>query len=132
MTTDAKATSPTHLMELFAERAAAGELDKLMELYEPDAVFEPQTGVVLVGRDQIRHALAEFLVLKPQIEYVSEQEVLTVGEVALVSNEWKMTGVAPDGTAVADGGRSADVVRRQSDGSWLVMIDQPRGTPLPT
>jgi len=33
------ATSPAHLMELFAERAALGNLDGVMDLYETDAVF---------------------------------------------------------------------------------------------
>jgi hypothetical protein len=31
------ATTPTHLMALFAERAAAGDIDGLLVLYEPDA-----------------------------------------------------------------------------------------------
>lgn len=122
-----KATSPARLMELFALRAAMGDLEALMELYEPDAVFEPQPDVVMVGIDEIRAALSEFVLLRPRIEYVKQPEVLTVGEVALVSNMWTMTATAQDGSVVRDGGRSADVVRRQADGSWLVMIDQPRG-----
>ncbi len=121
------AKSPAQLMELFAERAARGDLETLLELYEPDAVFEPQPGVTMVGIDQIRAALSEFVALGPRIEYVKQAEVLTVGEIALVTNTWTMTATAPDGSLVRDGGRSADVVRRQADGSWLIMIDQPRG-----
>jgi uncharacterized protein (TIGR02246 family) len=125
------ATSPTHLMQLFARRAGSGDLDGLMDLYETDAVFQPQPGVQLKGTDQIRAALSEFMVLNPQITFSGETEVVTVGDIALVANDWKMTGVAPDGSAVADGGSSADVVRRHGDGHWLVMIDQPRGKPAP-
>ena len=37
--TPLEGTSPNHLMELFNERASAGDLEGLLELYEPDAVF---------------------------------------------------------------------------------------------
>ncbi len=123
------ATSPVHLMQMFAQRAASGDLDSLMELYEENAVFQPQDGVVLEGKAQISEALAGMMSLNPQIEFLGETEVLIVGDIALVKNDWKMTGTAPDGSAAGDSGISADVVRRQADGSWLVMIDQPRGAP---
>ena len=52
-------------------------------------------------------------------------QVLEADDVALVVNEWNLTGIAPDGSEVHQGGRSADVVRRQPDGSWLVLVDKP-------
>lgn len=124
------ATSPTELMELFATRAAAGDTEGLLDLYEPNAVFQPEFGVTLVGRDQIRPAIAEFGAMKPQITYTSEPQVIITGDLALVTNFWTMQATAPDGTIVREGGISADVVRCQADGSWLVLIDQPRGEPL--
>jgi ketosteroid isomerase-like protein len=42
-----------------------------------------------------------------------------------VINEWTMTGTAPDGSEVRQGGLSDDVVRRQPNGTWLVLIDHP-------
>ena len=52
-------------------------------------------------------------------------QVLVAGDVALVVNDWVLTGAAPDGSAVRQTGRSADVVRKQPDGRWLVVIDKP-------
>jgi ketosteroid isomerase-like protein len=93
-------------------------------LYEPAAVFEPQPGVVVEGRQAIRQALAEVLALRPTM--VAETvEVLQGDDVALVINEWTMTGTAPDGSEVRQGGRSSDVVRRQPGGEWLVLVDKP-------
>lgn len=128
-TTQAAATSPSHLMELFAERAAAGDLEGLVELYEPDAVFQPEFGVAVRGHEQLRQAMPEFLQLRPQISYIADTDVVMVGEIALVTNFWTMVGSAPDGTVVTDSGTSADVCRRRADGSWGVLIDQPRGVP---
>ena len=77
-TTYATATSPTHLMELFSARAATGDLEGLLELYEADAVFEPAFGVTVVGHGELRTALPEFLQLRPQITYTSEPDVVIV------------------------------------------------------
>jgi ketosteroid isomerase-like protein len=38
-----------------------------------------------------------------------------------------MTGVAPDGSAIAGGGLSVAVLRRQAGGKWLIVIDNPFG-----
>jgi ketosteroid isomerase-like protein len=51
--------------------------------------------------------------------------VLVADDVALAVSAWSMTGAAPDGSPVIKDGRSADVVRRQPDGSWKVLIDSP-------
>jgi uncharacterized protein (TIGR02246 family) len=117
-------TTPEALMRTFSDRVHAGDLDGLVALYEPAAVFEPQPGVVVEGHEAIRQALAELLALRPTM--VAETvEVLQADDVALVINEWTMTGTAPDGSEVRQGGRSADVVRRQPGGGWLVLIDHP-------
>jgi uncharacterized protein (TIGR02246 family) len=117
-------STPEALMRAFSDRLNTGDLDGLVALYEPDAVFEPQPGVVVHGRAAIRDALAQLLALAPTITAETVQ-VLTGGDVALVVNEWALTGTAADGTAVHQSGRSADVVRRQPDGRWLVVVDKP-------
>lgn len=126
MTTSA--ATPIQVMELFASRAAEGDLEGVLALYEEGGVFQPKDGVQLAGHDQIREAFGGLMAIQPQIEYLGAPEVITVDDVALVKNRWKMVGYAPDGTEVVDEGISADVVRRQANGDWLIMIDQPRGT----
>jgi uncharacterized protein (TIGR02246 family) len=123
-TSSVDTTTPEALMRSFTDCVHAGDLDGLVALYEPAAVFEPQPGVVVEGRQAIRQALAELLALRPTM--VAETvEVLRADDVALVVNEWTMTGTAPDGSEVRQGGRSSDVVRRQPSGGWLVLVDKP-------
>jgi ketosteroid isomerase-like protein len=55
-------------------------------------------------------------------------ERVAAGDVALVSNTWTATAQLPDGSTSRQAGLSADVLRRQPDGSWLVLVDQPRGS----
>ena len=130
MTIVETASNPEHLMQIFAQRAGAGDAAGLLALYEADAVFEPQFGVVLHGNAQIGDALAGLAAMKPQIVYNGATDVVIVDRIALVSNQWAMSAVLPDGSVHRDGGVSADVLRCQPDGSWLVLIDQPRGGTL--
>lgn len=123
-TTETDLSTPRALMRAFADRLNAGDLDSLVALYEPSAVFEAQPGVVVHGHAAIREALAGLIALGPAITADTVQ-VLIGGDVALVVNEWTMTGTASDSEAVRQGGRSADVVRRQPDGRWLVVVDKP-------
>jgi uncharacterized protein (TIGR02246 family) len=121
---EANLSTPEALMATFTSRLNGSDLDGLLLLYEPDAVFEPRPGVVVHGHDQIRDALAELLSLSPRLE--SEvMQVLETDAVALVVNAWRMTGQDPSGSPVEMSGRSADVVRRQPDGRWLVAVDKP-------
>ncbi len=130
MALDATTSTPQGVMKLFSERAAAGDLDGLMELYADDAVFQPDFGTTLVGHDQIRTASEEFLALRPQITYTNEPDVVVAGDIALVTNFWTMTATLPDGATMREGGVSADVTRRQPDGTWKILVDQPRGAPI--
>ena len=111
-------------MRTFTDLLNAGDLDGLVGLYEPSAVFEPQPGVVARGHCEIRRSLRDLVAIAPTI-VARPVGVLHAGDVALVVNDWALTGTAPDGARIEQAGRSTDVVRRQGDGRWLVAIDKP-------
>lgn len=118
------ALSPQELMSRFGEHVTARALDALAALYEPAAVFVPKPRVVLSGRTAIASALEELLALSPVME-THVREVHQADDIALVIVDWNLRGTAPDGSAVTQSGRSSDVLRRQSDGTWRVLIDHP-------
>jgi len=117
---------PEAVVERFSELLAQGDLDAMVELYEPDATFAPQPGTEVTGRDAIRDALAAFLAVKPRMKGAIEK-VLRAGDTALVTNRWSLSGTAPDGSPVEMAATSADVLRRRSGGSWGIVIDDPWG-----
>lgn len=108
----------------FGALVASRDLDALVALYEPAAVFVPEPGMPVAGHDAIRGALAALLSASPTIESVVA-EVHTAGDTSLVIVDWTMRGLAPDGSAIDRSGRSADVLRRQRDGTWRVLVDHP-------
>lgn len=117
---------PEAVIERFSELLAAGDIEAMMELYDPDAAFAPQPGETVTGHDEIRAALEGFLAVKPRMDGTIEK-VLEAGDTALVTNRWRLAGTAPDGTPVRMAATSADVLRRRADGSWGIVIDDPWG-----
>jgi ketosteroid isomerase-like protein len=80
----------------------------------------------VTGHEEIKAALQGFLAVKPRMEGRIEK-VLEAGDTALVTNRWRLTGTAPDGSPVRMEATSADVLRRRPDGSWGIVIDDPWG-----
>lgn len=124
------ARTPADTIKQFNDRLNAGDLDGLLALYEPDAAFVPQSGQVVAGVSAIREALANLLALKPTIAGET-LHVVEAHEVALVTVKWELRGTGPDGGSVRRSGVSADVLCRQPDGSWRVLIDHPSGGSAP-
>ena len=57
----------------------------------------------------------------------SGHEVFIKGNVATHISPWKMTAKAPDGTVIKQSGLSVAVLRKQKNGEWLMIIDDPHG-----
>ncbi len=91
-----RAAQPEDLGRFFVERANAGDVDGLVALYEPDAVLAFPAGQVTTGS-----------------QAGGQRPALRNGDLALTS------------TRLAGGGATVEVARRQPDGTWLWVIDQP-------
>ena len=118
--------TPDETVERFSRLLEEGRLDALIGLYEDDAAFVAAPGRVVSGRASIRAELEQLVALGPRMSGSVEQ-VLQAGDTALVAYRWQLRATAPDGTPIHQGGLSADVLRRRSDGSWGVLIDDPYG-----
>ena len=109
-----KAMKPEDLTRLFVERANAGDAAGLALLYEEDAVMAYPPGEQTVGREAIRRMFEKMLANAPRFTPEAPLPTLVSGDIAL-------TSTPPKDAA----GARAQVVRRQPDGSWLRLLDQP-------
>lgn len=105
------------------------DLKMAMTLFEPGASFVMRPGVVVSGTAGIRQALEGFMALKPTLT-IEAQQVVQAGDVAQYCARWCINGSDLTGTIVQLGGRSSSILRRQPDGRWLFLVDNPWGTDI--
>jgi uncharacterized protein (TIGR02246 family) len=120
------ARTPEELDVLFAKAINAGDIEAAMKLYEPGACLMPEPGELVSGTAAIREALAGFLAMKPRLT-LDAKKLAETGGIALTTAKWVLEGTGPDGKPVKVEGQSAEVARRQPDGTWLFAIDNPHG-----
>jgi ketosteroid isomerase-like protein len=106
-----RALQPEELDRLFLERANTGDVDGVVDLYEPDAVLVVPPGRLAVGTQAIRDVYTGLLAGRPRFTGVIRPAV-RAGDLALTST-------------VRAGNATVEVARRQPDGSWRWLIDQP-------
>jgi len=109
-----RALKPEDLTRLFVERANEGDAAGIAALYEEHAVMAYPPGSQTVGRDAIRALWEKVLTNAPRFEQEPPLPTLVSGGIALTATPPK------DGA-----GARAQVARRQPDGTWLRLLDQP-------
>lgn len=110
-----KADNPEDIPRLFVAFAQAGDFAGLATLYEDDAVLALPPGGVTTGSQAIAAVFAQRLGGQQSFDSTGSQllPVLRCGDLALTS------------TRMPDGRTTTEVARRQADGSWRWVIDQP-------
>lgn len=102
----------------------ACDLEAMVSLYEPEVMFISAPGQVAAGSEAIRKTIAGFLAAKPRFE-LNVGSLHQAGRLALESYEWKLECADPDGKSTVLSGTGLAVLRRQGDGRWLYVIDNP-------
>lgn len=107
------AVQPEDLGRFFLDRANAGDVEGLVALYGPGAVLAFPPGKLAAGHEQIRAVYAELLADRPSFSSAGQPSAIINGDLALTS------------TRLPGGGATVEVARRQPDGTWRWVIDQP-------
>ena len=82
---------PEEALHYVVEGINTGNIDSLMNLYEPEACFSPQPGQVVKGQQSIRQNLQGFIDMNGKLES-KVKRVLYAGDFALVIGEWSFNG----------------------------------------
>ena len=110
----AGAPRPEDLTRLFVERANAGDVEGMLDLYEPDAVMAYPPGQRTAGHAAIRALFEQMVAARPTFPMEAPLETLVVGDLALTATR-----------ARDEAGARAQVARRQADGTWKRVLDRP-------
>ena len=123
----ASAATPERVLEAIVTGINSGNLESLMPLYESEAAFATEPGSLAHGPAGIAEALNGFISMQGKLD-LEVTRVLEADDLALVIGVWTFNGTGPDGQPVRLAARNADVLRRQTDGTWRFVIDNPWGT----
>jgi len=96
---------------LFQHAMAAGDLDAVLSVYDPEAVFLNQSRDVTQGRDGLRQELAPLGAMQARFDFTIKQ-VIEAGDIVLMHTEWTVLGPQPMQVY------AIEVARRQPDGTW--------------
>ncbi len=122
-----KFLTPEDLLNSQVEQFNKRNISFLMTLYEKDACFASKRGQVVNDLDSIRRTLQDFIGMGAKLE-ASVKRVIQANDLALLITEWSIYGNKPDGEQVNLVGRGTVVLRRQPNGTWLMVIENPWGT----
>jgi ketosteroid isomerase-like protein len=106
------ASSPDDLERLYVERVNAGDVEGLLALFEPDAVLAFGPGRIATGSAEIRRVFEEYVASGVRLRPGGQRPTLRAGDLAFTS------------TRLDDGGVTAEIARRQPDGTWRWVIDR--------
>ena len=108
------AYNPEDLAHLLVKRMNQGDNEGTAALYEEDAILSTgPDGQMVVGRNAISAFYGELAAKNTEFEVGNQRPALINGDIALTS------------TRLSNGTITAEIARRQSDGSWLWVLDEP-------
>jgi ketosteroid isomerase-like protein len=106
------ALDPQDLERLLVFREHAGDVDGMAALYDTEALLDRGGGRLIQGRQAIREFYRDLVETGRKFEMGQQQAAMVCGDLALTS------------TRLSDGTVTAEIARRQGDGTWLWVIDQ--------
>ena len=88
------ATNPEEICRLFQQYMAEGDLESVLSVYDPQAVFLNQSREPTKDREGLRRELAPLVATRPRFDY-SIKQVIEAGNIALMHTEWNVSGPQP-------------------------------------
>ncbi|WP_431211730.1 YybH family protein [Puia sp. P3] len=116
---------PQRAEDAHAALAAAfntGDLSTVMRMYDSSGIIVPEPGKPVTGPGKFEEAVKAILSVKGQME-IKTVYCLQTGNIAVGRSEWSIT----DGGEVKVAAKGIEVMRRQDDGSWKIVIDHAFG-----
>lgn len=116
------AYEPEDCDRLIIEAIHNKDVEAAVALYEPNATLVLfGSGQVVTGRQAIREVLQDVMAL--DLKMTMEVSVVQSGDLALTRTKGTASGIGPDGKPVMMQVNTAEIVRRQADGTWLFVVD---------
>ena len=120
-------TKTEDVIPSLVERFNSRNLDAMMELYSPEAVFVDMDGRTITDRNEFAALFQRDMNLGVPLK-ARVRHVFVGGDTAQIILDWSIDGTDPSGKHVHVHGTASDIMRRGGDGVWRYIIDNNQGT----
>jgi uncharacterized protein (TIGR02246 family) len=124
MTTHFDRTNPAAAVAFFRHCIHSGDLQGAVSCFDKDATYIERDGQEIKGLENIEKAMQHLCTWKPDIKG-SKQRVTIVGNSAIWIDKWTLKASMPDGNAIEMTGATACMMKRNADGIWVWVVDNP-------
>ena len=112
------------------ELYTAGDLDRLMTLYAPDAIVALHGRPALRGVEQVRNFFAPGMGKSRVTFEIDIEEIQVHGDTAHLLSKYYLTAEPLEGGDIyRDAGRSLIIYKRDADNEWKLYLDIDQATP---
>ncbi len=105
----------------------AGDIDAIVACYESQACFVLKSGDTARGTVELRKMFQATLSYKPDLKLNVIKIIPAGDDLALVIVKWTSRTVSSSGETKVWAGTATDIVRRQPNGTWKLVLDDPHG-----
>jgi len=103
-----------------------GDVDGALDCFVDEAIYVTRIGTFVSGKENIRKALDQVCGLKPDLQ-AQRSKGFTVDNITAWVDEWTMKAKLPNGTELEMKGTSSDILKKQPNGNWAYLVDNPYG-----
>ena len=120
------ANSPQHAVELLDHAFNHGDVDAVLGFYESSAVVVTEPGRLARGTDELSSFVKRVMLPGASANQLRTHAIEADG-VALFLSRWTFRAVSANPDATSQTLVATTVFRKQPDGKWKILIDNPYG-----
>ena len=118
-------TNPDEAEEYFMDCIREGNLKNAMSCFDQEAVYMDKDGNAISGLDNIEKVMANLCKMKPDIKIYKHKNIPVGNDLMYRLDKWTLTATDPQGNPIKMQGASANIMRKNADGVWLWLVDNP-------
>jgi len=103
-----------------------GDVENAIDCFDDQAIYVTGIGTFVTGKENIRKAIEQVCALKPDLQ-AQRSTRFTVDNITSWVDEWTLKAILPDGTKLDLKGTSSDILKKQTNGNWVYLVDNPYG-----
>jgi uncharacterized protein (TIGR02246 family) len=118
--------SPEQVVEMLDRAFNRGDLAAVLSFYEDEAVVVTEPGKMAGGTEELRSFFQQALKSGSSAKQL-DMKVIEADGVALFISHWTLQTTSADHDLVSHTFTATTVFRKQPDGGWKILIDNPFG-----